>query len=62
MTWRRKEHQTITQIKSIEPFEFPFLYTNPQSDVTYDSPKSLKIKVFLNTKSVSLMINPNRIL
>ena len=44
---------------SIETFDFSILYTNLPLDVIYDSLSSLIIRMFANSKSVSIMINFN---
>ena len=52
----------ITDIKtahSIKTFDFSTLYTNLPLDVIYDSLRSLIIKMFVNSKSVAIMVNSN---
>ena len=45
---------------SLKTFDFSTLYTNLPLDVIYDSLRSLIIKMFANSKAVSIMVNPNR--
>ena len=52
----------ITDIKtahSIKTFDFSTLYTNLPLGVIYDSLRSLIIKMFVNSKSVAIMVNSN---
>ena len=44
---------------SIKTFDFSTLYTNLPLDVIYDSLRSLIIKMFVNSKSVAIMVNSN---
>ena len=46
--------------RSIKTFDFSTLYTNLPLDIIYDSLRSLIIKMFVNSKRVSIMVNPNR--
>ena len=46
--------------RSIKTFHFSTLYTNLPLDIIYDSLRSLIIKMFVNSKRVSIMVNPNR--
>ena len=53
----------ISDIKTarvIKVFDFSTFYTNLPLDVIYDSVRSLIIKMFGNSESVSIMINSNR--
>ena len=44
---------------SIKTYDFSTLYTNLPLDVIYDSLRSLIIKMFVNSKSVAIMVNSN---
>ena len=50
----------IKTARSIKTFDFSTLYTNLPLDVIYDSLRSLIIKMFANSKAVSIIVNPNR--
>ena len=50
----------IKTARSIKTFDFSTLYTNLPLSVIYDSLRSLIIKMFANSKAVSIMVNPNR--
>ena len=50
----------IKTARSIKTFDLSTLYTNLPLDVIYDSLRSLIIKMFANSKAVSIMVNPNR--
>ena len=49
----------IKTAHSIKTFDFSTLYTNLPLDVIYDSLRSLIIKMFVNSKSVAIMVNSN---
>ena len=49
----------IKTARSIKTFDFCTLYTNLSLDVIHDSLRSLIIKMFANSKSVSIMVNSN---
>ena len=49
----------IKTAHSIKTFDFSTLYTNFPLDVIYDSLRSLIIKMFVNSKSVAIMVNSN---
>ena len=49
----------IKTAHSIKTLDFSMLYTNLPLDVIYDSLRSLIIKMFVNTKSVAIMVNSN---
>ena len=49
----------IKTAHSIKTFDFSTLYTNLPLDVIYDSLRSLIIKMFVNSRSVAIMINSN---
>ena len=49
----------IKTAHSIKMFDFSTLYTNLPLDVIYDSLRSLIIKMFVNSKSVAIMVNSN---
>ena len=54
--------KNIADIKtahSIKTYDFSTLYTNLPLDVIYDSLRSLIIKMFVNSKSVAIMVNSN---
>ena len=46
--------------RSIQTFDFSTLYTNLPLGVIYDSLRSLIITLFVNNKSVAIMVNSNR--
>ena len=49
----------IKTAHSIQTFDISTLYTNMPLDVIYDSLRSLIIKMFVNSKSVAIMVNSN---
>ena len=49
----------IKTAHSIKTFDFSTLYTNLPLDVIYDSLRSPIIKMFVNSKSVAIMVNSN---
>ena len=49
----------IKTAQSIKTFDFSTLYTNLPLDVIYDSLRSLIIKMFVNNKSVAIMVKSN---
>ena len=49
----------IKTAHSIKTFDLFTLYTNLPLDVIYDSLRSLIIKMFVNSKSVAIMVNSN---
>ena len=49
----------IKTAHSIKTLDFTTLYTNLPLDVIYDSLRSLIIKMFVNSKSIAIMVNSN---
>ena len=50
----------IDKISDIKTFDFSTLYTNLPLDVIYGSLKSLIIKMFINGKSIAILVNSYR--
>ena len=54
-----KKFADIKTAHNIKTFDFSTLYTNLPLDVIYDSLRSLFIKMFVNSKSVAIVVNSN---